>query len=249
MLKKPIFLIGTPFNGSGIVANILGLHKNILNIGEIKILWDINSMYNKLESFPDIGKTLRLRTSDVSNIFSKLIDGICHNAMTTANKERVVESSPTNIFMLDRLLGIFPDARFIHVVRDGREVAKDMIAFPQAIVNNGDSDEKTKDLKQLCLYWSTMVQQITKFKMNNKLPLFNLKLEELIEYPEVTLELAFNFIDECHGSHYESFYTKNKDVIRDMLTIKPSEHVFTEEENRLILDNMGAALKDMEYPI
>ncbi len=38
-------------------------------------------------------------------------------------KKRWVEKTPSNIMHMERLLTLFPGAKFIHVIRDGRDVA------------------------------------------------------------------------------------------------------------------------------
>lgn len=54
-----------------------------------------------------------------------------------AGKARWVEKTPKHVVCLGYLLGAFPNARFIHVIRDGRDVACSLRNHPKAAFRNG----------------------------------------------------------------------------------------------------------------
>ncbi len=64
-------------------------------------------------------------------------------------KTRFADKTPRNVLHIDLLAGAFPDARFVHLVRDGRDVVPSMLGlayfpdrFPEAV-----------------LYWADRVRQ------------------------------------------------------------------------------------------
>ncbi len=57
------------------------------------------------------------------------------------NKQRWGEKTPRNAFWIDEIHALFPDARFIHIVRDGRDMAidiSDSILLPYSVYSGAN---------------------------------------------------------------------------------------------------------------
>jgi hypothetical protein len=66
-----------------------------------------------------------------------------------AGKTRFADKTPRNVLHIELLAGAFPDARFVHLVRDGRDVVPSMLGldffpdrFPEAVIYWADRVER-----------------------------------------------------------------------------------------------------------
>jgi len=75
-------------------------------------------LWNRLE--PDLSALERKLKSakTVPQLYSVLIENVNSNPEAAC----FIEKTPLNLFFLDRIMELFPDAKIIHIMRDGREV-------------------------------------------------------------------------------------------------------------------------------
>jgi hypothetical protein len=66
------------------------------------------------------------------------IEGFAALCMRKAGKARWAEKTPRNISRIDEIFRCFPAARFVHVLRDGRDVACSLRTHPRHKVLNGE---------------------------------------------------------------------------------------------------------------
>ena len=88
---------------------------------------DINTIKPLIE---DLQKELllsKIREKEIDAV-RRFISGMFDLAMNETEKKRWLEKTPTNILYMKELLEIFPEAKFIHIYRDGRDVAASIIA-------------------------------------------------------------------------------------------------------------------------
>jgi len=116
-----VFLIGCGRSGTTILGNILSQHPQISYFFEPYHLWaaidpqtDVLNLYHSGEA------SLLMNASDVSNTsrdrFNKLFQPQLPNQL-------VLEKTPLNALRLGYLKAIAPEAKFIHLVRDGVDVS------------------------------------------------------------------------------------------------------------------------------
>jgi len=97
--KPPIFIVGPGHSGTSLLLAILGAHSNIFAI--------------PFES------DLAYKPEPVRR---KLIRRF-HTMTTVHRKARWVEKTPRHIGKIDELFRLFPEARIVIIIRDGRDVA------------------------------------------------------------------------------------------------------------------------------
>lgn len=109
---KIIFIVGSPRSGTTILGNILGCHKDIAEWIEPYFIWD---------------KYFRIAKNDVrvaADARPLIIDYIQKEFKRYCKKtgcKVIVDKSPRNSLKIPFIRQIFPDARFIHIIRDGRD--------------------------------------------------------------------------------------------------------------------------------
>ena len=68
---------------------------------------------------------------------------------TSRDKRRYGDKTPVYVLAIPLLAPVFPEARFVHIIRDGRNVAPSLMELPHG----------PKDLGEATLYWRRHVQR------------------------------------------------------------------------------------------
>ena len=139
----PIFIVGAPRSGTNIFYRTLALHPDLAWISNItkKIpssLWltriimlfrddhrptEANNVWQKFvgNDHESLGR------DDVTAAAGKYLRTVVQNNLRIFNKSRFVNKCPGNSVRIEFLKEIFPDAIFIHIIRDGRAVGYSII--------------------------------------------------------------------------------------------------------------------------
>lgn len=113
-LDPIVFVIGAGRSGTTLLADLLGMHPAYLKIAEKRYLW----MYGAYWRAHD------LRTvADVTPATRAHISGFLAESLARSSAHCIIEKTPSNCFRVPFISALFPRARFIHIVRDGRAVA------------------------------------------------------------------------------------------------------------------------------
>jgi hypothetical protein len=108
-----VFLIGSPRSGTTILENILECHPQIAGWYEPYYLWE--------KYFPAQKDDVWLQ-EDIPNSVTNKIHQAFHLYSRKSGKRIVLDKLPTHAFNLPVLNAVFPDAKYIHIIRDGRDV-------------------------------------------------------------------------------------------------------------------------------
>ncbi|WP_058308619.1 sulfotransferase family protein [Gracilibacillus massiliensis] len=94
------------------------------------------------------------------------------------------DKTPLNTFHLNSIIEIFPNAKFIHTVRDGRDVAS---SYVRARLYNS--------LKDACKRWNKSISHIQEFSSNiSKEQILTIKYEDLVNETEKSLKGISSFL-------------------------------------------------------
>lgn len=109
------FLIGPARSGTTMLGyQTLSRHPDIEYWGEPVYLWRRGHVYNRYDNLNEEDLTSGLRDYLRKKFASKL---------EKSGKKLLVEKTPSNCFRIKYLQSVFPEAKFIYVTRDGRDVA------------------------------------------------------------------------------------------------------------------------------
>lgn len=215
---RPVFIIGCGRSGTTIFGRALSWHSDITYLNEPRQLWF--SAYPETdiwtsEAFKRKGK-LALSAADTSCLKSKKLKRLFHFELKSTGAPVLIEKLPINNFRLEFIYKIFPDARFIHIYRNGLEVAKSIEKMCETgnwfgensykwklLVDYANSRSRKEDLPSLCetnydkglLEWRLSTEAAVDFLQ--KLPdeaFFEFKYDELIENPVETISRILEFI-------------------------------------------------------
>ncbi len=99
----------------------------------------------------------------------------------------LIEKTPANVFFLEQILEFFPEAKIIHIIRDGREV-----------VASAQKRGWAKNTINLMAWWKEAIKSFD--KIQNKFPekkddFLEIKYEDLVTEPKNILNQTFSFLE------------------------------------------------------
>jgi omega-hydroxy-beta-dihydromenaquinone-9 sulfotransferase len=110
-LNPPILVVGSQNSGTTALAEALAVHPKIANRSEERVLWD--------KDFHSKNHDLLKTAEDATPATIRRIRGnFCYFQWLTG-KPYVLNKHPENCFRIHYMKKIFPEARLIHIVRDG----------------------------------------------------------------------------------------------------------------------------------
>jgi hypothetical protein len=122
-IREPVFIVGCPRSGTSVFGRILGNCPGFLYLMEPRYIWCSVDPRLNVWGAEAGGGVLYWDQGDVRDRQARQLRQWFHLALTLSGQRRLVEKLPLNVFRLRWLAAIFPDARFIHLVRHAREVA------------------------------------------------------------------------------------------------------------------------------
>jgi hypothetical protein len=138
-IVRPIFIVGAPCSGTNIFYRTFAKHPDLAWISNItkkvpSSLWltrfimlfrndhrptEANNVWQKFANNDDES----LGRVDVTAATRKYLNSVLQNNLQIFNKPRFVNKCPGNSVRIEFLKEVFPDAIFIHILRDGRAAA------------------------------------------------------------------------------------------------------------------------------
>ena len=131
VVEKPIFILGTGRSGTTILGIVLSMHRDIGYLNEPKAIWHlIHPHEDIIGSYTQDDAKYRLTAEEAT-------DEMCHRAkqmfgayLTATRSKRLVDKYPELIFRVDFVRALFPDARFVFLVRNGWDTCHSIAIGP-----------------------------------------------------------------------------------------------------------------------
>ena len=119
-VKKPIFILGTGRSGTTILGVVLSMHREIGYLNEPKAMWHlIHPHEDIIGSYSRDDAKYRLTTEDATDEMRQRAAQMFGAYLTATRSKRIVDKYPELIFRVGFVRALFPDARFIFLVRNG----------------------------------------------------------------------------------------------------------------------------------
>jgi Flp pilus assembly protein TadD len=158
---KPVFVVGMPRSGTTLVEQIIARHPDAAGAGELQFIPDsIREMVDgKLYVPAFFDQVLKLEKRDAQRIgrrYLGLLDGLDRKA------RRVVDKMPHNFENLWLLALLFPNASFIHVIRNAADTCVSAYMTPLPAYHSYNADQAALGhyygrYKALMDHWSAVL--------------------------------------------------------------------------------------------
>jgi hypothetical protein len=197
--SRTVFVVGSPRSGTSLIQSVLAAHSQLFSIPGETGLFTHQNIFARRHfglSWAE-NRALLLASRDVVDFFDRGV-----RLLESRNDNRTfVEKTPQHVLRLEFLSRRFPNARFVHVVRDGRDCfasAKTHAGIPQAT-----------SARRFARYWTRCVE--VPLRMDGNPRLLTIRYEDFVRTsaPELArvmgflnLELEERQLDpEWFGSH------------------------------------------------
>lgn len=165
--------------------------------------------------------------------------------------ERWGDKTPLNAYSVERIRWVFPEARFVHVVRDGVDVVHSYLE--SGLIG---------DLEEAALRWRTSVESVLAFARRHPRSCHEVRYEELVAEPERVAEEVCRFL----GIAFSSSMVHSTDHVDEMADLARYDYyrgvgepittdsvgrgrrVLVAEERRALRPLIGPLLERLGYP-
>lgn len=159
-VQRPIFIVGTGRSGTTILGTVLSLHRDVGFLNEPKALWHAIHPHEDVIGNYDRGPAAyRLGASDADEAVVRRAHRLFGAYLTAVGASRVLDKYPELVFRLPFVRSIFPDARFLFVVRNGWDTVRSVAAWSERHGTTGDGEPRdwwgVDDRK-----WRLLVEQV-----------------------------------------------------------------------------------------
>lgn len=130
----PVFIIGCGRSGTTALGTLLAEHPAVTYLNEPREIWA--SVFPRSDIWsgraPARGGRLVLTAEDTDDTRSRRLRRLFHAMTVRSGRPLLVEKLPINTFRLGLLHEVFPGARYIHLYRNGLEVARSIEPLARA---------------------------------------------------------------------------------------------------------------------
>jgi hypothetical protein len=209
----PIFIGGAGRSGTTLMRVMLDAHPRICCGPELKVLPSIAELYLTVTcSFASVMQSYGNSKDEIAKRFRQLIEGLVEAFRRTSGKPRWAEKTPHNAIVMAPLGEIFPDARFLHVIRDGRDVVCSLITMDWFDPATGQRLEYVKSVAKAARYWREVVGRAREQALQPSLSgrVLEVRYEALVADPETVMLRVLDFLDERWDAAVLAHHTKNR---------------------------------------
>jgi hypothetical protein len=190
-----VFADGCPRSGLTLLRRLLAPHPRILAGPDTAIAPSVAFQWrNFARSLGSLHKDyFDLEPSAVSGIMGRFLEG----ALRTENERRtIVEKTSLNVAAFDSLAEMMPGAKFIHVVRDGRDVAASLLERDWCDPATGQPFAHVSDPKAAITYWSALaaIGLAAEQKLEASGRVIRISYENIVRRPNETHATVLKFI-------------------------------------------------------
>lgn len=267
---NPVFIGGCGRSGTTLLGAILGSHSDCLTIPEFQFKLNIIQACNyKTHLHTDTNEILKDKrfkiwriNVDAENLQENLAKSAIHTvdffvkkyaeSINSSKSPKLwIDHTPTNMKYAKTLLEVFPQAKFIHIVRDGRAVASSVMPL----------DWGPNTITKAASWWvEHMAYGLAAESFLGQDKIIRIKYEDLISEPEETVKNLCSYLDiEYQHSMLEAtgfkvpFYTSVQHNLigkrLDVTRLNDWEKKLASEEIEIFEILTGDFLKHLNYSL
>ena len=207
-VQNPIFIIGTARSGTSLLRNLVQTHPQIADWSEANVVWDPTGYPSPPHQAPDWVdphvfnqrwyRDAQHRLDEIAATFGVF--------QTLRRKPYFLNKSPFNTFRIPHILQMFPQAKFIHIVRNGLAVVNSRLYknadFIDGMPYRYPDDDTAYDFDTAALafarLWRLSVQEVQRqderYHLSDQGNIYHTTYETLVSTPDAVLQDVGAFI-------------------------------------------------------
>lgn len=127
-VEKPIFIIGIGRSGSTILGKVLSMHKMIGFLNEPKAIWFVIDRRDDINGHFQLGDACyRFSEDDATPQKKEYANRIFGFYSAITGSKRILDKNPEILFRIPYVKELFPDARFLLLIRDGWDTVNSIV--------------------------------------------------------------------------------------------------------------------------
>jgi hypothetical protein len=219
----PVFIIGSPRSGTSILAWSLAQNGEFWTSLESDLLFNlfgkrqIQSAYEKSVGRPE-GSWLSAQGVTQAELSKHIGAGLDALFAGRSEGRRWIDQTPVNTLLVDVLAEMFPSAKFIHILRDGRRVVHSMVHFlngvepavRQQMEQEGRAPAWAIDFRMACKTWRRYVEIASDFERQHPSRCLMIENEKLVSDPHAGFRRMFEFLGAEHQDASADFFRGNR---------------------------------------
>lgn len=119
LLKNPVIIIGAPRSGTSFLSRLLSEHSTLAMSIEPRLVWKWGN-----DGLSDLLSPAHARPEVIDYIRETFENFVIENGGT-----RFAEKTPSNALRMAFVNEVFPDAKFVHIIRHGKDSALSIRSF------------------------------------------------------------------------------------------------------------------------
>lgn len=256
--SNPIFIGGMYKSGTSLLRAMLGQHSNIAGgletfwfdldvadknqIKQSTINWDatrkepLEQHISRLADFFDFDKDFVFSIIKICTSPEEFIDRFMSEYAALKGKKRWLEKTPANILHIERIFAFWPNAYFIHVVRDPRDVYS----------SNALKSEELSKPEFFARLWIKFISAYEEAKKNCfPRSMIEIRYEDLVLDPAKTMRRVLDFVHEPWEIKVAGFYGEPQDLAKVRKITGITSSTLMRLSRPLATDRIGAWKKEL----
>lgn len=250
----PIIFIGCfPRSGSTLLTAMLEQHDSIIGPGsEVNIFQDIKTEKFLKQGFEFNEKEIKMFKKYEKNLV-EYSDKILKYFLKKKKGKYVLLKQPKHIYFIKKIFKHFPNSKFIHIIRDGRDSTMSQKYF---LLPPG---KKHWNYKWCCRNWAIAIRKGKEFKKDKRY--LEVRYEDLVLNPTETAKKIFKFLKLKTISkrklldYYKKFYVHKRPDHPDVAEPLKKDQInkwlkkMSEKDKKIFKDICGKEQKELGYKI
>jgi hypothetical protein len=175
-------------------------------------------------------------------------DKMIRKAMLNTKGDRFISKSPSNMARIEKIMQLFPDAKFIFIYRDPYKTVESFYRFFQEVLPAVQVHQTHGDLsrERVARIYTDMIRQY--FADKDKVPAANLvevRFEDFRKDIPGSLEKIFN---QFNIGGFEELKLKIDTYMDNQHEINQARYAVTDETIRLVNEYAGDIVEQLNYP-
>lgn len=215
--ERLVFAGGAPRSGLTLLRALVNAHPRIFSgpdhgtLPGLPLQWrDFAANLGELHA-----QAFGLSAQTVRENFAQVLSALIDQSPAAKASDLVVEKSAMNVLIFEDLAALFPDAKFIHVIRDGRDVAASLLARNWTDPRSGAPLPHVADAAAAARYWNGLASLGLKAQqtIGDDKRFYVLRYEGLVTRPKRTLRELFAFLGVPFDAAVFDFHKQDTPLI------------------------------------